>query len=75
MGLNTRFLLMKYPNPPFSFLFYSFFLGLYPRHMEVPRLGVELELYIAFGLHHSYSNVGSKPGLRHKPQLTAMLDP
>ena len=29
----------------FFFTFFSFcFLGLYPRHMEVPRLGVKLEL-------------------------------
>ena len=26
------------------FLFIFDFLGLYPRHMEVPRLGVQLEL-------------------------------
>jgi len=25
-------------------LYFAFFLGLHPRHMEVPRLGVELEL-------------------------------
>ena len=34
---------------PKGVLFFSFFLlvflGLYPQHMEVPRLGVELELY------------------------------
>ena len=30
------------PNKHFKKIF--FFLGLHPRHMEVPRLGVELEL-------------------------------
>ena len=32
--------------PPWHFLFFPFscFLGLHPRHMEVPRLGVESEL-------------------------------
>ena len=30
----------------FYFLFYFVFLGLYPWHMEVPRLGVELELQV-----------------------------
>ena len=37
-----------YPNRnPFFFLFFfclSVFLGLHPQHMEVPRLGVQLEL-------------------------------
>ena len=30
---------------------------------------------VAAGLHHSHSNAGSKPRLRHIPQLIAMLDP
>ena len=42
--------------------------------MEVPRLGVEPELQLT-GLHHSHSNVGSKPPLRPTPQLMAMLNP
>ena len=29
----------------------------------------------ASSLHHSHSNLGSKPGLRPTPQLTAMPDP
>ena len=30
---------------------------------------------IAAGLHHSHSNVGSKPSLRPTPQLTTTPDP
>ena len=30
----------------FFFFFFLLFLGLYPRHLEVPRLGVELELQL-----------------------------
>ena len=65
-------------NIPFIYLFYflSFlpFLGPMPQHMEVPRLGVELELEPQ-GLLHSHSDTGSEPRLRPIPQLTAMLDP
>ena len=42
-------------------VFLSFFLGLHPQHMEVPRLGVPS---YPTGLHHSHSNVGSKPHQR-----------
>ena len=53
------------PEAIFSFLFFSFFFfclfvffGPHPRHMEVPRLGVELELSPpAYTTAHS--NVGS----------------
>ena len=44
--------------------FFFFSLGLYPRHMEVPRLGVKLELQIA-GLHHSHSHIH----VRSEPHL------
>ena len=47
----------------FNFFFFVF-LGLHQRHMEV-----ESDLYAS--LHHSQSNVGSKP----TPQLMAMPDP
>ena len=53
-----------------------FFLLLQPHlwHMEVPGLGVKLELQLlAYG--HSHSNAGSEPWLRPTPQLTAMPDP
>ena len=43
-------------------------------HMEVPRLGVELELTAA-GLNHSHSNSGSELHLQPTTQLTAMLRP
>ena len=43
-------------------------------HMEVPKLGVELELQLlAYATTHS--NVGSKPRLRPTPQLMATLGP
>ena len=47
------------------------FLGLHPRHMEFPRLGIESEA--AAGLHHR--NVGSMLYLQPMPQLRAMPDP
>ena len=40
-----------------SFFVFLPFLGPLPRHVEVPRLGVELDL------HKSHSNMGSKPRL------------
>ena len=45
------------------------FLGLFPQHMEVPRLGVESE-FIATGLHQGHSNTGSEPRLQPTPQPT-----
>ena len=51
----------------FSFLF---FLGLYLQHVEVPRLGVKLELQL-----HSHSNARSEPCLQPTPQVVPMLDP
>ena len=53
----------------FFFFFLSFvFLGLHLRHMEIPRLGVELKLWLP-GLHHrhSHSHVGSELYLQHTP--------
>ena len=60
----------------FFFFFLSFlpFLWLLPWHMEVPRLGVELEPVVA-RLHQSHSNAGSKPSLQPTPQLMATPDP
>ena len=51
-----------------------FFLGLHLQHMEVPRLGIELELQPA-GQSHSHSNSESKPRLHPTPQLRVTLDP
>ena len=56
----------------FKFLFVCF-LGLYPRHMEVPKLGVKSEL-----LPPAYATATatpSKPRLRPTPKLKAMPDP
>ena len=53
------------------FLLYFFFLGTHLWHMEVPELGVELELQLLGGLRHSHSNVGSEPYLL---QLVATPD-
>ena len=59
---------MRNSDKQTSFSFLSF-LGPHPQHMDVPRLGAELER------HHSHRNSGSKPRLRHTPQLTAAPDP
>ena len=56
------------------FFFFFCFLGSYPWHMEVPRLGVKSRVAAA-GLHHSHSNEGSKLPLWPTPQLTATPDP
>ena len=44
----------------FSFFFFFCFLGPHPQHMEVPRLGVELEL-----LPPAYARVTATPDPRH----------
>ena len=56
-----------------------FFSGLHPGHMEVPRLGVELELQqLAYttpaGLRHSHSNTKSELHLQPIQQLMATPD-
>ena len=43
-----------------SFFFFLFFLGLHPRHMEVPRLGVESELQL---LAYTTATATPEPGL------------
>ena len=59
---------------PGSFFFFVF-LGPYPQHMEVPRLGVESEMQLLATATASHSNAGSKPHLQPIPQLVAMPDP
>ena len=54
---------------PIYFFTFWVFLGLHPRHMEVPRLGLKSDLQ----LHHSHAR--SEPHLRPTPQLKAMLVP
>ena len=61
------------------FLFWGFFgffafLGPHPRHMEFPRLGVELQLQLP-AYTTATATAGSETHLQHTPQLTAMLDP
>ena len=59
----------------FLFLFCLFdFLGLYLRHMEVPRLEGLIGA-IGASLHHSYSNARSELHLWPTPRLMAALDP
>ena len=51
-------------------------LGLHQWHVEVPRLGVQLELQRPTYSHsHSHNHAGSELHLQPTPQLTAMLDP
>ena len=57
----------------FVFVFLPF-LGLLPRHMEIPRLRGLIGA-IATSLCQSHSNVGSKPRLQPTPQFTATPDP
>ena len=62
----------------FFFFFFSFFfhfLGPHLQHMDVPKLGVRLDLSTATSLHHSHSNARSKPHLQPAPQFRAMLNP
>ena len=56
----------------FFFFFFFCFIGLYPWHMEVPRLGVEST---ATSLYHSHSKVGFELLLQPILQLPAMLCP
>ena len=56
----------------FLSLFFCF-LGLHSRNMEVPRLGIKLELQLlAYAIAHSTTATAC---LRPTPQLTATLDP
>ena len=50
------------------------FLQPHLQHVEVPRLGIKLELQPP-GLCHNHSNTGSEPHLGPTPQLTGMPDP
>ena len=57
----------------FFFVFFPF-LGLLPRHMEIPRLRGPIRVAAA-GPRQSHSNVGSEPRVPPTPQPTAMPDP
>ena len=68
---------IRWATVDFNLLLLSFFLflGSYPRHMEVPRQGVKLELQL---LAYTTATATSDPSeLRLQPtlQLRAMLDP
>ena len=55
-------------------LIFFFFLGPQPKHMEVPRLGVELELQLlAYAI--ARANTRSELCLQPIPQLTEMPAP
>ena len=57
-----------------SKVFVCLFLGLHPWHIEVPSLGVEMELQLpAYGI--ATATLGSEVHLQATPQLTAMPDP
>ena len=56
------------------FYFFVFFLGPYLWHMEAPQAKGQTGA-TATCLHHSHSNVGSKPCLCPTPQLIAMPSP
>ena len=59
---------------PALFIYLFIFLGPYPWHMEVHRLGDKPELQLpAFAT--ATSNTGSKPRLQPTQQLTATPDP
>ena len=60
----------------FLFLFINFFiLGPHLRHMEVPSLGVELELQLLAYTTATAMGDPSEPHLLPTPQLMATLDP
>ena len=54
--------------------FFPCFLGLRPRHMDVPGLGVESELQLP-ACTTAHSNTRLEPSLRPTPPLMASLDP
>ena len=54
--------------------FFLDFLGPHLGHMEIPRLGAELELYLP-AYTHSHSNARSEPRPQPTPELRATLDP
>ena len=58
----------------FFFFFFLRFLELLPWHMDVPRLGVELELQ-SLAYARATATQGSQPFLQPTPQLTATPDP
>ena len=59
----------------FFLSFFFFFLGLPPRHMEVPRLGVESELQLPAYATATATATRSELCLPSTPQLTATPDP
>ena len=69
-----KFSLYTATKQEFSELFFFFFLWPHLRHIEVPRLGVELE-FAAASLSHSHCNTRSKPHLQPILQLAATPDP
>ena len=54
---------------------FCYFFGPLPQHIEVPRLGVETELWLPAFTRATATAMGSEPRLPPTPQLMAMLDP
>ena len=80
---------IEFKNLKFLFFFFFFFSGLHIRHMEVPRLGVELELQLLgtatatamqnltymYDLHHSSGNCRMLNPLREARDQTRITHP
>ena len=70
---NVHMLAVTFFFVLFCFCLFVCFLGPHLWHVEVPRLGVELELQLPTGLHHSHGNTRSEPCLQPTLELAAVL--
>ena len=60
----------------FVFIFIFCFLGLHPQHMEVPRLGVQLELWpLAYARVTAMQDPSHVCDLHHSSQQLRILNP
>ena len=77
LSLSNFYLSFNFHNImswPKKILFFFFFLGLHPWHMEDSQ-AKGLIRAVAAGLHHSHSNGRSEPCLQPTPQPMATPDP
>ena len=72
-ALKKIFFLFKNKNIILFFFFFLVFLGPPLRHMEVPRLGVELELQLL--IYATATATGDPSRMQLTPQLIATPDP